>query len=462
MLENQNCRMCRLKLDVNTAFFILLFCSFPISFAYAQTLSVEEYLGQVSQSHQGYRSLRAQSEGALHASKSASLLFKPQAFTNAQYIYDPRTTHAPSIEGYRNIHRNISFGLRQQTNFGLQLQLSVDYAQGTLLGTNPAFVINPNLVNFFVIPTFNFSLWQNLLGRMDRANKRLTEAQSLATAYGSRFGAQATLVEAEGRYWKLVVIREAIRLQEKSVQRAKSLVALETRKIRRHLVDSSDVLLGEATLQGKNLELKSMIAEERSAARSFNSARGINSNTVHDELALPSVESIQNIILPKRTSRRGDVHTAEQQAIAAQAGNELARENLLPNLSVYGSIFAVGLAFSIPIDQSLTQEARKGYAQQGQAAELNFERKLFEEEADWNDLMEKFSYTQERLIVALKLEEIQQRKFEETRSKLTKGLTVAFQVFQYELEYLSASLARLQLEGNLLGIRAQMRFYEPS
>jgi hypothetical protein len=39
-------------------------------------------------------------------------------------------------------------------------------------------------------------------------------------------------------------------------------------------------------------------------------------------------------------------------------------------------------------------------------------------------------------------------------------MTVAFQVFQYELDYLGASQNRLQIEGTLLGLQAQAKLYD--
>ena len=72
----------------------------------------------------------------------------------------------------------------------------------------------------------------------------------------------------------------------------------------------------------------------------------------------------------------------------------------------------------------------------------------------------KFSDLKERLAIAVKLESIQKRKFEDLRKLRARGLTIAFQVFQYELDYMSASLARVQIEGMLLGTWSQLKLFE--
>ena len=448
------------KLKSIRCFFLMLLSLSPARVS-AQLLPVEDFLNQVSNANEGYQALQMETDGAEKTVGAASLFFKPQVFTQFQYIYDTRDTHAPDIEGKRDIQKSASAGLRQQTPFGLQLQLSMDYSHSTLLGANSPLVTRPSITNLYPVPILNFPIWQNFLGKMDHANSRLLEAQSRASAYGSSFAARAILTDAEGRYWKLAILREALTLQRASLIRAHGVLSVENRKERRKLIDSSDVLLGEAAVQGKELELKSMLIEERSAGRAFNSARGIDSDLVAEDLPIPDVAELSQLTSPSRKDRRGDVRAAEQQFIATSAGTEVAREKLLPSFNIYGSVFAVGVAFSMPLDPEPAREARDGYARQGAASELTYRRKVFEEDNDWKELAARFTDNRERLSLALKLEEIQRRKFEDVRRRRGRGLTVAFQVFQYELDFLSAAQARLQIEGILLGIRAQMKLFGP-
>jgi outer membrane protein TolC len=312
------------------------------------------------------------------------------------------------------------------------------------------------------VPVFNWSVWQNFGGRLDRANQRMQKAQSLAQSYGSDYGARAILVEAEGRYWKLASLREVMRLQRESLVRARSVMNLDSRKAKQRLIDSGDTLLSEAAVEGKELELKSMLTEERSAARAFNASRGIDSDQVAEDLRLPTDDAFAHLQLPERKGSRGDLKVAEQQSIASEAGYQVAHEKLLPNLSVFGSIFALGLNFSMPLDLGLTSEARSGYAKEAEAAELNFRRKQFEQENDWRELQTRFQDNLERLQLAVKLEDLQRRKFEDANRRRKRAMTVAFQVFQYELDYLAAAQTRLQIEGTLLGLRAQAKLYAES
>lgn len=439
----------------------LMFASIalPIFALSSSAFTVDEYLAQVSQSNDGYHSLVEQSLGANASGQSAELLFKPQVFTNLQYSYDPRDTHSQPLYGDHTLAKSFSAGVREQTPWGLQLQLSLDYNQETLLGISSPLITKPTVTNVYPVPVFKWSLWQNWAGRMDRANQRMEEAKSRAESYGSDFGAKALMVEAEGRYWKLAALREMIKLQQGSLERAKSVYAVDIKKARAKLIDSGDALLSESAVQGKDLELKSMQSEEKSAARAFNSSRGKESDQVEEVLALPSAKSFLNFKLPKQAGLRGDLKVAEQQSLATQAGYDLAHEKLLPDVSLYGSIFAMGLSFSMPLDLSLTSDARKGYARQSQAAELNLKHKHFEQENEWIDLKSRFMDNVARLYLAMKLEDLQRRKLEDANRRRAHAMTIAFQVFQYELDYMAAAQARLQIEGTLLGLRAQARLY---
>jgi len=426
----------------------------------SHAFSVDDYLSEVAHSHEGYQSAREAAEGSLAAAKASDLFFKPQVFANLQFTYDPRDTFSTELYGDRTLGKLASVGLRDQTPWGIQLQLSMDYSQNMLLGTSSPLIDRPTVTNLYPVPIFRWSLWQNWGGRMDRANQQVNRSQSLAESYDSDFQARVALVEAEGRYWKLAILREAIQLTKDSLARARSVMSLDRKKAQKQLIDPSDALLSEAAVQGKELELKSIVSEAKSAARDFNAARGIDSDEVRESLVLPKPEAFYDWKLPERpTAVRGDLKALEQQEQAAKAGYQVAKEKLLPDLSFFGSIFAAGISFSMPLDLGTTGDARDGYARKIHAAELDYHHKAFEHEMEWKDLKTRFHDLVERLKLAVRLEDLQRRKFEDMRKKRDYGRSVAFQVFQYELDYLTTEQNRLQLQGQLLGLRAQSKLY---
>src|SRR5262249_11029267 len=150
---------------------------------------------------------------------------------------------------------------------------------------------------------------------------------------------------------------------------------------------------------------------------------------------------------------------AEQAKIAASSGAEVARQQLLPTLDFYGSIYALGVNFALPLDFGTVSDVRAAELRQQKAAQLPDRKKVQEAEAEWKDLNRRFADAIARLAVAIDLERLQRKKFESIRKRQSAGLTVAFQVFQYELDYLNAALARVQLQGLILGLRSQLKLY---
>jgi len=443
-----------------SAAFFTLFLGFQASaLAHASAITIDEYLAQVRKSDPGYQGLVQESASTELTSEKTTLLFKPQFFSSLQLIDDTRNTQAPAVFGTSHIQRNFSAGVRGQSAYGIGYQLSYEFNQSNLFNIDPNIVTAPALTNSYVVPIINFSLWQNFLGRADRANARLQLAQDRANSYGKAYQAKASLVEAEARYWKLAITREILKVEEESVKRTQAILNYDRAKTKKHLADASDLLLWKAAVKGKELELKSVQDEEKSAANAFNSARGIDSSEVSDELRVPDAEALLTLAPLKREGHTGEVKASEQGALAQVAGSELAREKLLPELSLYSSIFAVGVNFSFPLDVGTTSDVRRGYAQQLASADLGLQRKLMNEESQWADLERKFLSAKERFQVTFELENIQRLKYESVRKRKARGLTIEDQVFQYELDYLNSSLAKAQMEGLILGLRAQMKLY---
>lgn len=428
--------------------------------AQAAPLSLDAYLDQVARGNKAVQGLRLSGEGQDASAAANDLLFGPQLYAKAEYINDPRTSQVPAIEGDRKIHLSFELGLRQQTSFGLQYELKLDVNRSRLLGIDPALVTRPDLTSVYLIPQFQFALWQNWLGSMDRASHASDVAKARASALGDAYQARGLLVDARGRYWKLAVLREVLRVQRESIDGLNALLQSARRKLKRHLGDEADVLQAQAAVKGKELELAGMEDQAREAARAFNTARGVDSDEVPETLPLPSAETLLAYRLPAKVQERGDVQAAEAGAVAATQGYALAKQKLLPSLNLYGSIYAVGLNFTLPLEFGTVKEATHGYAQQAYAAQLQLQQKRFEARADWEALEAALKRAQEKLSLAMELEALQRKRLALVRKRLATGLTVPAQVIQFELDYFQAVLARVNAQGDVLGVQAKRALFE--
>lgn len=175
---------------------------------------------------------------------------------------------------------------------------------------------------------------------------------------------------------------------------------------------------------------------------------------------MPSPESLLAYQPPQGYVERVDVKAAQEGQIAAEQGYASAQDKLKPELNLYGSIYAVGLNFTLPLEFGTVKKATAGFAQEKYAAQLQLEQKAFEAQTDFEDLARKLAAAQKKLKLAMDFEKVQQEKFELIGKRLATGLTVQAQVIQYELDYLQATLARVHAEGDILGVKTQLALYE--
>jgi outer membrane protein TolC len=446
-------------------------------------ITLELYLGQVQGSNQGYQGEAITQHADLEAAQESTLPFSPQFFTNLQYTDDHRQTLVPLFEGTRTVTDSSQFGLKKLFDFGLQSQIYYGITSTTLYGVSPALVPESSLVTTGLTFTLTQSLWQNGFGKQDQAIQRSVEAQDLANAYSNAYQTKTTLSDAESRYWTLAIARELIIVQKASADRTVAIRDFNARRVRSHLIDESDLLTSDAQAKSKQFDLKSAIDNERVAARSFNSARGIDSDQVQDNLVLPDADGMQSIDIPHRAPMRDDVKSAEQSELAITANSEAAIQRQLPTLNVIGTVstngldpslgqsmidtvttqypyYSIGLNLNVPLDFSTVSSVKRAYAEQMKGAELIYYRRLFDQENDWKDLVKRFQEAKERLSIAIDVEKAQKLKFQREEVRQKQGVTTTYQVFQFEIDYLTAELNRIQTQATILSLVAQMKTYQ--
>jgi outer membrane protein TolC len=448
----------------------------------AQVLTLSDFLSQVKEKHLGYQASQLVSQGAMERSQEGELLTSPQLFSNVSYLDDQKPTNNPAFLGRRTVYENYTLGVAQQTSFGLSARLSYKVTRTELFGVNSAFVPLPKFYD--VVPQLELtqSLWRNGLGSETRATSRVVEAQAKAISLAESLKSKLILAEAEGAYWRLAIARQLVTVAQTGVERAKKIQEWSKRRASLALADKSEALQAEAGLQGKQLELQLALDEEREAVKKFNSLRGLDSEKCEQTFEPVSPEKIAELKPIERQGKREDVLAADEMRKAAQAASQLGKEKNAPSLdliSSYGlngrdaslskgisdatktaqSTLALGVKFTAPLDLGTLTSDRAGYLKEEKGAELNYQRKLFEEELEWNELNVRFNEAQRRLKMAQSIEKVQEQKLENERSRLKTGRSVLYQVVLFEQDYANSQVMTLKTELQILALMAQMKTY---
>ena len=468
---------------IRSAAFLLLI---PISNGFCEEpahLDLGTFLKQVRQSHQGYLSSIKESEGAIERSEEGTLIYQFTLFTDGQHIDDRVPTASVLFQGDRTVVNSLSLGVSKQTSFGLQTRLSYNLTNTTLYDVSPLFVPQSSFYDTGPMLEVSMPLLRNGFGSTTRATEESLDSQAKATSFSARFNAKVTLSGAETLFWRLSTARQVSSVLKQSLDRALQIRDLNANRQKKELIDRVDLLQSEAALKSRELDYQTALDDVRDAARSLNSARGVDSDEVHEVLDAPPPEQLMAFPIPKRAEKRDDVIAAEHSVKATSANVEIAREAQMAKLDLVGSVavhgrqsgfsssvtdslttqhptLIVGFKFSAPLDPSTVSAVRGGYLKESQAAELNYQRKLFEQENDWESLNRKLSEARRRLDVAHGLEDTQQEKLAYERKRLKQGRSTTFQVLQFELDYLTSQLTRLRNQSDIFNILAQMKTFE--
>ncbi len=451
------------------------------SVARAETLSLKGYLGQVKSQNQSVQGSQLASEGARERENEADLLYTPQLFVNVGAIYDQRPVLQPNFQPTLTRATQVSFGVMKQWDFGFSAKLA-ENVTATRLVANPAVFPQPNYIDTSPSLEISQSLWRNGFGAETRAQSDAIQAGLLATRYVESYKVKAQLAGAEGAYWRLVLAREFVTISKETLVRAGKLKEWASGRTKMDLADKADFLQADAAYRLRELELKGVLDDARSAARAFNLSRGVDSDEVKETLDPLDEEQLKNLEPPKREALRDDVKAAQQQEKIAAANAEAGKQKNSPtldlamNLSLNGRdagmgdslsesfgtqhpYAMVGLKFATPLDFGLISRNKAGYEKERQGAELNYKRKVLEQDSEWKNLADQLADRRARLELTRQMETAQKMKVEYERDRLKRAKTTTYQVLTFEEDYANSRRMRLKIEGEILGIVAQMKTF---
>lgn len=448
------------------------------------TLSLEAYLDQVRLGNKAFISSRKFEEGAELRSDEWKLLTRPRLIAATRYS-DDQSEPQSAFQGSETEVLSYSLGVSQTTNFGLQASLVYQYADTSITGLAPEAVglLPSDTTLAGPVLELRQSLWSNGFGRQIQARQEATEAEALGAKFTQSFQQTQLLAGAENAYWALALAREAVQATRENLERAQRMQSLNAQRLRLQLVDRSDLLQATAAVQARTLEYETALDDERRAERAFNTARGLSSSTVAERLISLEKNMIERLKIPERVEFRDDVKAAEQNMRASRAGSIAQSETLKPTLDIVGSLglngydqqssstavsesfstdypeYRVALEFQAPLDFTTLRRSREGYQVQAAAAEVAFQRQIFEQERLWINLVSAFEDAVKQYKLALTMEDAQREKLNYERTRHSRGRTTVFQVIQFEQDFANAQLARIRSQANVLNAYAQIKTF---
>lgn len=456
------------------------FIGFLLSATLRGELLLKDYLDQVKAQNEGVRGSILVQEGSLLRSGEADLATTFSLFSTLQYTSDGKPTSSESLTGKRTLRNEYTLGVSKQTHFGLQTKFYYNILYTEIVGASSSLVPRPRFYEAKPVLELTQSLWRNSFGSEVRALERLLSASAMAIHFSESFKTKTAFAEAEGAYWRLVLAHQEVNVQKQSLERGQKIRDLSERRVSQGLSDKTDLLQAEAALKVRQLEFDSAMGAEGSAARVFNSFRGVSSESVTEKLEELDSRKLLTLVAPDKHGAREDVIAAQKVKEAAEANAQLGTEKSRPVLELYSILSlagregemsnavaesiktshptaTVGLRVVAPLDFGLLTEMRAGYEKERMGAEHIYRRKQFENDVEWVDVSLKFIDSQKRLRLAIDIEEAQKDKVKHERDRHSRGRTTIFQVLQFEQDYAASQLNRIRLQAEVLKFISQIR-----
>lgn len=446
--------------------------------------SLQDYLDEVAEKHEGVRAANDGMKGADERSAEGRLLYSPAFFAEAIRSTDARKNTNPAFIGSRTERGTYQLGVDTRLPIGATLRAAYDVWDQDTTGAQPAFLPVPK--NSQASPSLSgtLSLWRNLFGGEIRAEKQALEASALSTSWAERAKRERILAEAELAYWRLSLARETARTSKEILTRTEEMVGWARRRANLHLSDESDLLQTEAAFELRKYELKIAEEEAESAERAFQSQ--VSEDPTGSKPAPVELERFPESFgasLPLRSTLGSTLKSAEYGMKASVAAHMAARERAKPTLELFGSYArqslelersdaiqnsfdpdhyqsAIGVRLRAPLDLFGLSRVQEGRALEAEASEAEYRRLRFDLDTLWNDLGKRWSSAKEKYSITTRLTELQRKKLTRERTRLSQGRSTTFQILQFQQDLLQAEISRIRSQLELASLYTQMKLFE--
>lgn len=462
---------------------LLLFTVLIPTLGQAQSLSLDQYKGQVRSSDPGWKAVEATEKGSQLLTEEADALTAIQFTSQLGYLNDKRPTVNPGFQGDRTENKSFNFGLKQQTAFGLQWALTQNYSHTTIYDAAPTAVPMPDYYDSYPRLDFTFSLWRNFLGSELASQAEQIAQQSMARRQQSEIARVQKDMEIESAFYGVLAQQQSIEILKDSLGRANRVLEWTRSRIGRNLADGSDIYQSQAAVAARKVDITSAQKNLTDAITRFNSLRGVVSSELTEKLIAPEVD-LSKLNLSKNQKRvRKDIRARQAQATSLQASYEAQREKHKPQLDLSFSgmtqgrdnsysaasskafsdnkdYMLVALTLTVPLNQSDASDFREGYAELVKAQKLSNESNVLDERLTWESTAEQARQLREQIAIIRELEGLQKNKSNSEREKFNRGRSTLFQVLSYEQDYLVAQNQRINLELQARQFITQLNLFE--
>jgi outer membrane protein TolC len=463
--------------------FLLPLVMLTVGSQQAWCMNFDSYKAQVEENDPLLKAQKLQRAGAELNLGSEGLITGVRLVSQFNYMNDQRPTFNPGFQGNQTNAQVASIGLQQQTPWGMRWGLSQNFQRTQVFNASPMAVPIPDFVDSFAKVEVSLPLWRNGGGAETKAQIEQAQAGTLLQKHQADIALTQRYIEIEAAYDQLAHQQETVEISKDSLERTKKLLASVQSKVQRGLADQSDLYQAQAAVTAREVDLVNARIQLRDAARSFNKLKNIPGEEVSEKLASRALSEERLKLDDSRVLRRKD-YLIQQESIRNQRlGATVQREGQKPQLELSGqylrlgrtdlsrevenNVFsfgkpylAVGLNFSMPLDQATAGRSREGLAMLAESEEYQQGARVNDERASWQQMVNAGRQLGEQHQLVMQLEKVQKLKANAERDKYNRGRSTSFQVLSYEQDYVNSRAQLLAVELQIRKFVSQLRMFE--
>ncbi|MBI4376426.1 MAG: TolC family protein [Elusimicrobia bacterium] len=403
-------------------------------------------------------------------------LTDPQFQAGYSHTNDRSPRAAPAFQGSFSRLETFETGLLQRTLLGTETKLL--WHNERLTSPSLFRTLDPSAASNLSLE-LSQPLIKDFWGRPDKARRGAARARALSARWRWENARADHAARAARAHLELYFARRQLRVREAGVEEAERLVVSHRDKRRYGLVEASDLLQAEASLELRQTELIVARSSLRQAELGFRAALHQPASSPAPTLSEPEPMPEPRLEPEAALSRRPDLLSAQAARKAGEWDLRLARLDIRPDLSLEGAyrfsglagtyqsswkdmsgwdhaVKTVGLRLLVPLtfrrERLLRRQAEQ--ALEGLAAEERRVREQVERELAQAD--ESWQTARRRVAAGLRLLELERRKAAAEESNFRKGRSTTDLMVRFRQDIQRAESELLRAQQDELAARIEL------
>jgi outer membrane protein TolC len=443
--------------------------------ASTQSLTIDDYLTMAKNKNPLFKSYDLSVQATEAKVESAELDLSP-VFTAGYLKSKDKSLPSSLALGERNMDQ-YTIGLAKKFFTGTSVK--IDAQTNDFKNDQPLVVSGDQFSTGSVGISVSQSLWKDFLGAGTRNKIDRQRAASKIEVVASELQKRAFIIQLESDFWDYAVAIDDLKLKKSNFERAQKLELWTAKRVSNGISDRSDLMNVKALSALRSLQVQTAEEELKNEKIKF-----------RENLSLTDSESISEIkadITVKRTyindllSQKNvtslESEIARLEALTKEKVSEEVKDNLRPDLSVFGSYqttsfnrdhseavnkitgsdypkSAIGVNFTWILPTNAKSGLQDAATKESLAAKLKAEKKSALGLNSWNELVRKYKLTESNVKSLEQIATFQRERAKSEQDKFLKGRTVTANVVAAETDAAEAEVTLLKAKAGLKKLEA--------